>query len=91
MVWLFAVAVGTMAAFTVSRGVQLRADRRSVRWDLLLLATMVVALGADVLVQLIVRNAGLPLPNTWGMAGLSAVVLALTWPVQRRAATRVPS
>lgn len=91
MVWLFAVAVGTMAAFTVSRGVQLRADRRSVRWDLLLLATMVVALGADVLVQLIVRNAGLPLPNTWGMAGLSAVALALTWPVQRRAATRVPS
>ncbi len=89
LTWLFAVLVGTMAAFSVKRSVQLRADRRSVRWDLALLGTMVLALAADIAVQFFVRNADLPLPNTWGMAAISIVVLTLTWPVQRRGAARV--
>lgn len=88
MVWLFAVLVGTMAAFTVRRQVQLRADQRSARRDLVLLATFVVALAADVGVQFVVRGAGWPLPNTWGMAAVAVVVLGLVWPVQRRVAAR---
>lgn len=91
LVWLFAVLVGTMAAFTVSRRVQLRPDRRSMRWDLALLATMVLALGADIAVQFLIRGADLPLPNTWGMAAVSVVILTVTWPVQRYAATKVPA
>lgn len=89
LVWLFAVLVGTMAAFTVTRQVQLRADRRSARWDLVMIGTFLVALGADIAVQFLVRGADLPLPNTWGMAAVSVVVLALVWPVQRHAARRV--
>lgn len=88
LTWLFAALVGIMAAFTVRRRVQLRPERRSLRWDLILLATMLLALGADVVVQFVVRNAELPLPNTWGMAAISVVVLAVTWPVQRHAARR---
>ena len=88
LVWLFAVLAATMAVFAVRRQVQLRADRRSVRWDLALLATFAAALAADVAVQFMVRGADLPLPNTWGMAAAAVVVLGLVWPVQRRAAAR---
>lgn len=88
LIWLFAALVGTMAVFTVRRRVQLRPDQRSWRWDLTLVATFAAALGADIAVQLAVRNAGSSIPNTWGTAGASVVVLALVWPVQRRAAAR---
>lgn len=88
LVWLFAALVGLMAVFTVRRRVQLRADRRSWRRDLVLLATFAAALAADVAVQYLVRGADLPLPNTWGTAAAAVVVLVLVWPVQRRLATR---
>lgn len=88
LVWLFAALVGLMAAFTVRRRVQLRTDQRSWRWDLTLAVTFAAALGADIAVQLAVRAAGSPIPNTWGMAAASVVVLALVWPVQRRATAR---
>ena len=89
MVWLFAVLVGTGAALTVRRRVQLRPERRSMRWDLILAATALLAFGADVAVQFLVRGADLPLPNTWGMAAVSVVVLCVTWPVQRHASTQI--
>lgn len=88
LVWLFAALIGVLAAFTVTRRVKIRADRRSARADLQVLATLVVALGADVAVQYAVRGAGLALPNMWGMAAVSVVVLALVWPVQRRTSRR---
>ncbi len=88
LVWLFAALVALMAVFTVRRRVQLRADRRSRRRDLVLVGTFVAALVADVAAQFVVRGADLPLPNTWGMAAASVVVLALVWPVQRRLAAR---
>lgn len=87
LVWLFAVLVALMA-LAVRRRVQLRPERRSLRWDLTLLATFVAALGADIAVQFAVRNADIPLPNSLGMAAAAVVVLALVWPVQRRAAAR---
>ncbi|WP_380169280.1 hypothetical protein [Jannaschia sp. R86511] len=89
--WLFAVLVGLMAVLTVRRQVQLRTDQRSWRRDLVLLGTMAAALAADVAVQLVVRRAELPLPNTWGMAAAAVVVLALVWPVQRHLAGRAAS
>lgn len=91
LVWLFAVLVGLMAAFTVRRRVQLRTDRRSPRRDLVLLGTVLVALGADIAVQAVVRGADLPLPNTWGMAAAAVVVLTVVWPVQRRSALQAPA
>lgn len=88
LVWLFAGLVAILAGFAVRRRVQLRADRRSVRWDVAVLATLVAAMAADVAVQFVLRGADLPLPNTWGMAAAALVVLGLVWPVQRRGAAR---
>lgn len=89
MVWLFAALVGTMAAFTVTRRVQLRPERRSMRWDLILAGTMLVALAANIGVQFLVRGAEIAAPNAWGMAATSIVIVNLTWPVQRYAAKRI--
>ncbi|WP_336921028.1 hypothetical protein [Aquipuribacter sp. SD81] len=89
LVWLFAALVGVLAVTLVRRQVQLRTDRRSWRRDLTLLAAGVVALGADIAVQAVVRSADLPLPNTWGAAAFGVVVLVLVWPLQRRGTVTV--
>lgn len=90
MVWAFAVAVGVTVALAGRRAVQLRAADRDGRRDLLLLASFVLALLVDIAVQAVVRGADLPLPNTWGAAGAAAVVLAVSWPLQRRTAFVAP-
>lgn len=86
MVWLWAVLVVVGAGAAWNNGVRLRPTRTSRRWQLAVAGTAVVALAADVLVQVPARASDWPLPNTIGAAGACLVVLALTRPVQARLA-----
>lgn len=84
LVWAFAAGVAGLTLVAGRRAVRLRAQERSARRDMLLVAAMLLALLADVAAQALVRGAGLPLPNTWGATAAAVVVLAVVWPLQRR-------
>ena len=75
MIWLGAILLVGASAAGTTKVVQLR---RTGSGTAVLAAVFVFALGVDVAVQLAVRSAELPLPNTWGAAAaaVTAVLLA---------------
>lgn len=85
MIWLGAALVGIVAAST-TRAVALRRTRPSPTRVAVLLATVVLAVLVDIAIQLVVRGADLPLPNTWGSAAAAAVLVLLVRPAQARVA-----
>jgi hypothetical protein len=91
MIWMYALLIlGSWGIFKTN-GVKLRETRRSRGWGIALGATFLLALAADVAVQLVVRGADVPLPNTWGAAAAALTVIAVSRPVQgRMAASRQP-
>lgn len=86
MIWLGALLLAGVAVAGSPRAVTLRRARPSRGWVAALLGILVLALLADIAVQLAVRAADLPLPNTWGSAAAAAVIVLLARPVQARVA-----
>ncbi len=86
MVWLSGVVVLVVAGAVTTKAVALRGAKSPGNWLAVLLIVFVVALGADIAVQFVVRGADLPLPNTWGATAAAAIVIVLARPLQARAA-----
>jgi len=91
MIWMYALLIlGAWGIFKTS-GVKLRETRSSRNWAWALAASFGLALAADIAVQFPVRDADLPLPNTWGAAAAALTIILVSRPLQARmAASRQP-
>ena len=84
MIWLGAIPLVWASTVGTRQVVQLRRTRSSRGWKAALAATLMFALLADIAVQLAVRGADLPLPNTWGAAAAALTVILIARPMHAR-------
>lgn len=81
MIWVGGIL---LAAVVGLWGTKLVALRRTRSWGLAFALSFVIAIGADIGVQFLVRARDLPSPNTWGAAAAAAVLLLVSRPLQVR-------
>lgn len=83
LVWPLAIVTSGACAITIIERGKLRPAPRSYSWAALA-AMFLLGLLVDAAVQVAVRAADLPLPNTWGATAAALTIIGVSRPVQAR-------